>query len=254
MTPVILHRRGTGPAVVLLHAFPLNAKMWDEQVLVLARNFAVWAPDLPGFGAAGGRAAFASLDELAGALHDELTQNGVARASIVGCSMGGYLAFAMLGAAPGLCIKLVLVNTKAAADSEPARANRIALAQRVEREGCAFLADEWHLGALSKATLESRPQVVARVRSLVREATPAGVAAAQRAMAARPDSSNLLSSIDIPALVVHGLDDKYVSADEARAMAAAIDGARFLGVEQAAHLPNMEQSAIVTAALLDFLN
>ena len=253
MTQIIFHTRGSGPPLLLLHAFPLNAAMWDDQLPSFSELAKVWAPDLPGFGASAAAEIAGSLDELAREIADRLKREGVTRAAVAGCSMGGYLAFALLRVAPALVSQLVLLNSEASADAETARTNRLALADRVEREGCGFLEDEWHLGALSAATLEQRPAVVKRVRALVHDATPAGVAAAQRAMASRPDSTPLLGELRIPVLVVHGLDDRYVSEQEARAMAGAIQGAQFVGVAQAGHLPNLERPEIVTDAVRHFL-
>jgi pimeloyl-ACP methyl ester carboxylesterase len=90
---------------------------------------------------------------------------------------------------------------------------------------------------------------VARVRELVAQATPHGVAAAQRAMASRPDSTPLLARIRVPTLVVHGLDDRLVNPSEAQAMAAQIPGARFRGIPTAGHLPPLETPEEVTREL-----
>jgi len=239
--------------LLALHAFPLNATMWDAQTGAWSKRATVWAPDYPGFGASAQAPSFATLDGLAATILDELRAEGVRQATVIGCSMGGYLALAFLRIERSFVSSLILINSKATADAEESRANRLALAERVEREGCGFLADEWHLGALSQVTLSQRPAVVEQVRDLVRAATPGGVAAAQRAMAARPDSTPLLSQLNIPSMVIHGLDDRYVSEAEARALAAQMKGARFVGVPDAGHLPNLEQPQIVLQAVDAFL-
>jgi len=252
MTQIKLHTWGAGPPILLLHAFPLNAGMWEPQVQALSASATLVAPDLPGFGDSAEAPSFDSLDSLAGTLYDMLRALGIEQTVVAGCSMGGYLAFALLRAAPNFVTRLALLNTKPTRDSEQARANRLALAERVEREGCAFLVEEWDRGALSPVTLASKPAVVDCVRALIQEATPRGVAAAQRAMANRPDSSALLPQIGIPTLVLHGLDDRIISEQEARAMADAIKGAQFVGIPDAAHLPNLERPEIVSETLARF--
>ncbi len=254
MTQIKLHGWGAGPPILLLHAFPLNAGMWEPQVQALSAAATVLVPDLPGFGDSAEAPSFDSLDSLAGTLYEMLLERGVDRAAVVGCSMGGYLAFALFRTAPDLVTRLALLNTKPTRDSEQARATRLALAERVEREGSAFLVEEWYRSALSPVTLTSRPAVVDLVRSLIREATPRGVVAAQRAMANRPDSSPLLPQINIPTMVLHGLDDRIVTEAEGRSMADAIKGAQFVGIPDAAHLPNLEQAEIVSAALARFFS
>jgi pimeloyl-ACP methyl ester carboxylesterase len=80
------------------------------------------------------------------------------------------------------------------------------------------------------------------------------VAAAQEAMAARPDSSDLLAAISVPVLVLVGAQDAIVSPAEAERMAAAIPGARFEVVEGAGHLTSLERWEAFNAALAAFLD
>lgn len=253
MTQIKLHTWGAGPPILMLHAFPLNAGMWSPQVQALSGRVTVLAPDLPGFGDSADAPSFESLDGLARTLYDMLRAQGVEQAAVAGCSMGGYLAFALLRVAPAFVTRLALINSKPGRDSEQARANRLALAERVERDGCAFLVEQWDRGALSPVTLASRPDVVEFVQKLIRKATPSGVAAAQRAMAERPDSTSLLGEIAVPTMVIHGLDDRIISENEARAMASIIRNAQFVGVPGAGHLPNLEQATLMNDALRNFV-
>jgi 3-oxoadipate enol-lactonase len=223
--------------------------MWSDQLAALSDGALVLAPDLPGFGAAAGLHPPEDLDVMAGIIYEDIRAEGVERAVVAGCSMGGYLAFALLRVAPEFIRALALVNTKAAADTEEGRAKRLDLARRVEREGCGFLQQEWPPGALCASTLAEQPEVVQRVQEMIAAATPQGVIAAQFAMAARPDSTPLLASIGVPCVVIHGLDDTIVPASEAQAMAGAIRGAKFVGVPGAGHLPNLERPCAVTGAL-----
>jgi pimeloyl-ACP methyl ester carboxylesterase len=253
VTSIIVGRTGAGPALVLLHAFPLNAQMWDLQAAALGGQATVLTPDLPGFGASGGATPVEDLDALAAMLYEELRGRGVARAVVAGCSMGGYLAFGLLRVAPHFVRGLALIDTKASADTDAARASRLELVRRVEREGCSFLAHEWPPSALSPTTLAHRPQVVRAVQDMVARATPSGVIAAQKAMAARPDSTGLLAQVGVPTVVVHGLDDPIVSEAQSGAMAAAIAGAEFVGVPSAGHLPGIEQPEQLNGALRDLM-
>ena len=248
MTGIALTVEGTGPAVLLLHAFPLHAGMWRSQS-ELTSKCTLLMPDLPGFGRSRAAAPITSLSELVRSVHNAALQRGVERAVVAGCSMGGYLAFALLRAQPQFVAGLALIDTRAAADSAAVRERRLQMIERVQREGAEFLQDEWPQSALSPATLQRKPEMVAAVRSMCASATAAGVCAAQQLMADRPDSIADLSSIRVPAVVIHGLDDPVVPVAEAQAMAAAIAGAQFIAVPQAGHLPNIEQPQLVTDAL-----
>jgi len=253
MTPIIFRTSGAGQPLLLLHAFPLNSGMWRPQIEGLEGAARLLAPDFPGFGASAEVPAVEDLDSLARMIYEEAKALGVDKAAVAGCSMGGYLAFALLRIAPDFVKSLALINTKASADNYQARANRLTLATRVKREGCSFLIDEWPQTALSAETVSHKPGVVAAIQKMISEATPDGVAAAQIAMAGRPDSTGLLKNIDVPTVVIHGLDDRFVSEAEARAMAGAIPHATFAGVSRAGHIAGMEQPQSVNAVLRELI-
>ncbi|HEV7647896.1 MAG TPA: alpha/beta hydrolase [Actinophytocola sp.] len=223
--------------VVLLHAFPLDSRMWDGLRPALGDRLVT--PDLPGFGgapAAGGP----DLRLAAWGVLATLDRLGIARAIVGGCSMGGYVAMALRRIAPSRISGLVLVNTKASADTEAARTNRFAMAARAEADGIGWLADEMRTTLLGATTLASRPAVEATVRGLIADQPPAAVAWAQRAMAARPDSLDVLREADIPALVLRGEEDALIPRDEAAAMAAALPKATFVELAGAGHLAPLE--------------
>lgn len=253
MTRIIFRTAGTGPPTLLLHAFPLNSGMWQPQLYGLPGTGTFLAPDLPGFGASATVPPVETLDSLARMIYEETKARGIHKARVAGCSIGGYIAFALLRVAPSFVTALALINTKASADTEQARENRLALAERARREGSRFLLDEWPQTALSPQSMKDRPEVVAAIRAMIGEATPEGVAGAQIAMAGRPDSTGLLNTIRVPTVVIHGLDDRFISEAEARAMAEAIPSASFVGVHSAGHIPGMEQPEPVNAALRQLL-
>jgi pimeloyl-ACP methyl ester carboxylesterase len=236
-------------SLVFVHAFPLNGAMWRRQVAALAEGRRVLAPDLRGFGANAGDAP-ASLDAHADDLAALLDRERIERAVLVGLSMGGYVAFAMLRRHRARIAGLVLADTRPQADSDEARAAREANARLVESQGIAALVEKLLPGLLSPNAPEAVREEVRRIAAANR---PAGVAAALRAMAARPDSTDLLPTIGVPTLVVAGAEDSLTPPDVARAMAAAIPGAGYVEIAGAGHLSNLEQPEAFTAALRAFL-
>jgi pimeloyl-ACP methyl ester carboxylesterase len=247
---------GAGTAVVLLHAFPLDGRMWAPQAEALAGTgtYQVIVPDLRGFGAAKEQAVDeAAMDLLADDVARLLDDRGLDRVVLGGLSLGGYVAFAFVRRHADRLSGLLLLSTRAGADAEEARAERLAMADRVLAEGNGFVPEVMLPRLLGPTTLKERPELVQRVTSLIAEQDPRAVAAAQRGMAARPDSSDVLGSIAVPTLVVTGEEDKLTGPDEGRELAAGIPGARFLLVEQAGHLVNLERPEVVNEALLDFV-
>src|SRR2546421_12170024 len=130
----VVHDTGDGPALLLLHAFPLAASQWDHQVAVLSQRYRCLRPDVHGCGSTP-PAPFTSLDEVAEAIDEWLGDRGVDSVTVVGLSMGGYLAMALLRRRPARVRALVLADTRAAADTAASRADRLAMAARGGRDG-----------------------------------------------------------------------------------------------------------------------
>ena len=236
--------------VVFLHAFPLNAGMWAGQVEALPDR-ATLAPDFPGFG---GRAPGVSdLEGFARSALADMDAAGIGKAVVVGLSMGGYVAFRLLGLAPERVVGLVLADTKAGADNEAGRTKRTDQAARVRAEGVAWMPDAFAPALLGPTTMASRPEVVGYVKELVGKADPEGVARALEAMRERPDSTPQLGTIRVPTLVVVGEEDGLTPVADARILADGIPGAELEVLPGAGHLANLEDPAAFNAALTSFL-
>lgn len=237
-------------AVVLLHAYPLHSRMWDSLRTRLAGR-RVFAPDFPGFGSA--TAADASLDTFAEGVLAELERAGVDEAVYVGLSMGGYVAFRIFDRWPERVAGLVLADTRAGADSEAAAEKRMEQAERARREGIDWLPDVMIPAILGETTRAEKPEVVARVRSMMLQASPEGVANALLAMRSRPDSRELLHRIEVPVLMVVGEEDSVTSVDEARAIADRVQHSELKVIPGAGHLSNLENPQAFETAVEEFL-
>jgi pimeloyl-ACP methyl ester carboxylesterase len=247
--------RGVGtPAIVLLHAFPLDGRMWAPQVDALAPDYQVVVPDLRGFGAAREQAVeVAEMGLMAEDLARLLDELALDRVVVCGLSMGGYVALAFALRHPDRLRGLVLASTKAGADDEQAVAARLEMAERVLAEGVGFLPEVMLPVLLGQTSRRRRPDLVGRVTRLIREQDPAAVAAAQRGMARRPDVSDRLAAVTVPTLVLCGTEDEGFGPEVGRELAAAVPDARFVQIGEAGHLLNLEQPEQVNEALFDFV-
>jgi pimeloyl-ACP methyl ester carboxylesterase len=242
---------GSGPAVVLLHAFPVNHHLWDEVAPTIAgAGFRVLTPDYAGFGDSPVPTAPPSVDAMADDILIRLEGLGITQFCLVGLSMGGYAAMAMLRRAPERITALGLVDTKMAADTDEARERRLAVAERVVADGSPhFLVDAMLPQLLGPQTRSDRPDVVARVSGWIESARPQAVAWAQRAMAARPDSTADLETYPGPALVLAGSDDVISPPEEQERIAATLPDSDLMLVAGAGHLSAIERPGPVAAAL-----
>ncbi|WP_258904512.1 alpha/beta fold hydrolase [Actinokineospora sp. UTMC 2448] len=228
--------------LVLLHAFPMDSRMWDG-----VRSLpGLITPDLPGFGSAPLPASEPDLGAMADAVIASMDDEGVERAVVGGCSMGGYVAMALLRKAPARVSGLLLVDTKATADAQEAAANRLAVAERAEREGIT----PWLADAMLPS-LVADPAHAGVVRELMESQDPAAVAWAQRAMAARPASHDVLRT-SVPTLVVHGAEDRMMPVALAEELADLTSGTLTV-LPGVGHLPPIEAPEAFAAAVRPWL-
>jgi pimeloyl-ACP methyl ester carboxylesterase len=247
-----LHYRDSGTSkdvVLLLHAFPLHSGMWARQISALERTHRVIAPDYRGLGKSGLPPEAWTMELLAQDIRALLSHLRIERAAVAGLSMGGYLAFELYRQLPGLFRGLALCDTKAAADTEEGKANREKFARTAIEKGTGWAADEM-IPKLLKPNPD--PAAVKEVRGLITGGTPAGIAAAQRAMASRPDSTATLAGMQSPVLVVVGAEDGLTPPAESEKMVLAVKGAKLVKVPGAGHLPCIENSEPFTRALVEF--
>lgn len=239
--------------LVLLHAYPLDARMWDSVRAPLSERTRLITPDQRGLGRTplpeGGTAA-PSLDHAARDVVALLDRLELDKVVVGGSSMGGYVAMALLRLAPERIGGLAFIGTKATADTPEARENRLNVARRAETEGTAgWLADEMVPTLLGETTRRRRPEVVERVREIVDGQPPAGVAWAQRAMAARPDSTDVLRTVDVPTVVVAGEEDAVMPPEVLRDLADTVPNAELVVVPEAGHLIPLEAPEPVVDAV-----
>jgi pimeloyl-ACP methyl ester carboxylesterase len=239
-------RNDQGPALLLIHGFPLDHRIWEHQLKKLPTTLRVVAPDLRGCGASALPSGPAGIDDYARDLLELMTELKADRFTVAGHSMGGYIVFSMLRQAAGRILGAALVSSRALPDTEEGRKTRETVAQRAEKEGPGFLADSMPAKAVGDAP---PPGVLETLRTIMSQAQPAGVAAAARAMAGRVDSTPSLPRIACPTIVFAGRQDKIVPPSESEAMAKAIPGAKLIWCERSGHVPMLEEADLVTREL-----
>jgi pimeloyl-ACP methyl ester carboxylesterase len=229
------------PPILLLHAFPLDARMWESQAAALEQaGYETLAPNLPG------REPEDDLGRWAGRVLDLLPGSFIP----VGCSMGGYLIFELWRQAPALIPAAVFVDTRAGADTPEAREGREETIRILGEDGFdAF----WKLQKPKLFTPKTPPEVVERATTIAAEQPVANLVATLRALAARPDSYETATTIDVPSLVLVGEDDALTPPGEARELAGHLPAGTLVEIAGAGHLTPLEKPDEVKEELLVFL-
>ena len=245
--------------ILFIHGFPFDHSMWRHQLFLLGTESRCIAPDLRGHGgtldlAEPRQADEVTIDLLAEDLialldHLQLRQEKI---TVCGLSMGGYIAFALWRKVPARIGRLILADTKATPDTPEVKTRRQAQAEKVKQEGPKAISE----GMLdSLLTPENRNGVIgAEVRRMI-ESTPAhGIVNALHALANRPDSTDTLATISVPALVIVGEHDKLTSLEDAQYMHDRLSHKAPLAViPKAGHISPLENPDAFNQAILAFL-
>ena len=248
---------GPGPVVVLLHGFPLSRKMWKAQETSVGSIYRVIAPDLRGHGESPAPEGVYTMDTMADDVIELLDALQITEPVVLGgLSMGGYVALSLLALAPERVRALMLMDTRAVADTPEAARNREELARTVESTGSTkHVIDAMMPKLFSDDTRSHPPELIPPVRAAMVRIAPRAVAGALRGLALRPDRTAALASIAVPTLVLVGEHDAITPPDEARKMAAALPHAELAIIPDAGHLaPPSRTPKPRTNAILGFLS
>ena len=238
--------------LVLVHAFPLGTAMFAPQEQAF-RDWRIVMPALPGFdGSAPARAN--TIDAYAADVLRLLDHLRIERAVFGGVSLGGYVAFGVVRQQADRVTGLILADTRSAPDAPDARPAREKLRTRALADGAPAIADDMLPKLLGETTRRDRPQAARQVREMIERQTREGIAAAVEVLMSRPDSTPLLAGITVPALVIAGKEDVLTPPAEMEKMAGGIKGARFVEIEAAGHLANLEQPDVFNREVASFLS
>jgi pimeloyl-ACP methyl ester carboxylesterase len=246
---------GPGPVVVLLHGFPLDRTMWSHQRSSIGSMYRVISPDLRGHGTSAAPDGIYSVDEMADDVIELLDALQLDQPIVIGgLSLGGYVALSIAIRHPERVKRLMLLNSRAAADSPEAARNRELTANQIEATGDSSSFLDGILPKLfAKSTIENHPELLKRWRSRMAKIPSRTIVGTLRGLATRPDRSGDLAKITVPTLVIAGAEDQIVPLDESTRMAGAFPDARLIVVPAAGHLAPLENHQAADSAILAFL-
>lgn len=246
---------GSGAPVVLIHGHPFDHTMWEPQIEALATSYQVIAPDLRGYGEsklpAKGPSSFAdyALDVLQ--LMDALK---IESFHIAGLSLGGQIIMEVYRQAPDRVRSLIFADTFAGLDTPEAKAARDEAATKMETEGMNAYADESIHKMIRAAHVTTQPLVASHILKMMKGTNPLAAATAMRARGERADYlADVLPLIDIPTLIIVGRQDEFTPVEKAEEIHQNVQSSKLVIIEDAGHMPNLEQPAEFNKTMLDFL-
>jgi 3-oxoadipate enol-lactonase len=244
---------GQGTPVLMLHGFPMSSAAFAPIRPRVERAARLITIDLRGFGASDAPQRPYDMSSLADDVVRIADHLGLERFVLGGHSMGGYVAFRIAASQRDRLSGLILIDTRADADTaEGVERRRAAIATIAGGGRAAFLNGFLPL-LVAPATRDRHPELMEQVAAIAAGIPDHVLIGCLEGMMTRPDSRGLLAGLDLPALVIHGADDAVMPPGEARALALALPRGELLEVPDAGHTPTIEQPAFVGDAIARFL-
>jgi len=250
--------------VVLLHAFPLNKAMWTKQVDDLSVQAHVIALDIPGFGDTPALEGEGSLKDFVKAIKEFLDTKGIKHAVFGGCSWGGYMIFELFRTHPDLVSGMLLCDTTMKADTPEASEKRHKQIETLQQNGgnTHFIAEAMVPFVLAHKTYHDREtdaragEIVNYCKETILKTSAKAVIQGLTAMIHRPDSTDTLPTINVPVLIIVGIEDKGTPVSASEAMKEKLPAAtsRLEIIEEAGHLSPLEQPGQVNDRILKFFH
>jgi pimeloyl-ACP methyl ester carboxylesterase len=243
---------GSGPPLLLLHPFPVNHEFWKPVTPALVSRYRLIMPDLRGHGDSAVGEGPATMEKHAHDFLRVLDAENVGRVICAGVSIGGYALFEFWRRFRGRVAGLILSNTKASADTPEGRAGRLQSANDVLERGTEPFFEGMIQKVLGETTRRTRQDLVDGALGMMRTMSAEDVAQVQRGMAERPDSIDILKTINIPVLLITGHEDPITGPTEALAMHEQIAGSEIRVIPRAGHYAAWEQPAEAGRILRQF--
>jgi len=242
---------GNGPWVTLSHSLACNLHMWDDQMAALTRQYKVLRFDTRGHGQSGAPPGPYTLDQMADDVKGLLDALGIQRTHWVGLSMGGMIGETFALKYPDVFRSMVLADTtsRRPPDADKMWGDRIRLAQE---KGMEALVEGTLARWFTEPYRNAHPDVMARIGNAIRATPVAGFAGCCQAIA-KIDLLDRLTEIKCPALIMVGDQDHGTPPEMAREIHQNLPGSELQIISSAAHISNIEQTAVFNQALLGFL-
>lgn len=247
---------GEGQPLVLVHGFPNDSSAWEQVAPVLAQQYKVFLPDLPGAGQSPLPATALSLEYMATALKDMLDRERIPQAVWIGHSMGGYTALQLAAMYPGSVKGIALVHSLASPDSEEKKENRrkaMALIRKGEAEKEMFLKGMAQ-NLFAEAYGQAHPEVVKSIIAKGMQLPAEALTAFYQAIMDRSDKRELLRLASFPLQWIIGDEDTATPMKEALEQCYLAPVNKVSVYRSCGHMSFLERPAVLNADLLAFLD
>lgn len=242
--------------ILFVHGFPFSSDMWKGQVQMLSdrKDLRIVTYDLRGHGRSGAGDGQYTIELFVDDLIALMDRLKIGKTILCGFSMGGYIALRAIERNPDRFNALILCDTMSAADSNDAKLRRARSVKLVKEEGVERFAEGFLKVVFTPETFATKPDVVDGIKKIILSNSPLGICGALLAMAGRTDTTDSLSRIAVPTLILVGEHDAVTPPDAAKLMRDRIPNSKLYLVENAAHMSNLENRETFSDHLAKFVD
>jgi pimeloyl-ACP methyl ester carboxylesterase len=241
---------GTGNPTLLLHGFAEDSTVWDNQISALADTCRLILPDLPG----SGHSPTTTIEDMAATIKALLDELNIDQCTLIGHSMGGYIALAFAALFPEQLNALGLFHSTAYPDTEEKRAIRRKAIDFIRTNGSAPFIRQSTPNLFSAHTREHHPELIETAIAKYSTLAPSTLIAWYDAMMARPDRTDVLRQFPRPVLFIIGRDDNVIPLQQSLEQSWLPPISQLYIVENAGHQAMLEQPEKSNELLLEFIN
>ncbi len=239
--------------IIFVHGFPYDYTMWENQIEALQRNYFCIAYDVRGLGGSFVGDGQFTMEFFVDDLFSIIKELHLNKPVLCGLSMGGYISLRAIERDQNIFSALILCDTKAEADDNASKLKRAFGINQINTEGLIKFADAFVTNCFAEDTLKEQEKMFLATLYKSHKHNPTGVKGCIIAIMSRTDTTESLSKIKIPTLVLCGSFDKLTPTTVMRSMANKIQGSEFGIVPQAGHMTPLENPECVNDLIIGFL-
>ncbi|HMR19538.1 MAG TPA: alpha/beta hydrolase [Sphingobacterium sp.] len=239
--------------ILFIHGFPFNKDSWKPQLVALQNNVTGIAVDVRGHGLTTSGHGFFSIDVFARDLRVFIEKLELDHVILCGVSMGGYIALRAYELFPERITGLILSDTHHKADTNAAKQKRFDSIQAILQHGRRPFSIGFASNVFAETTVDEQPDLVEFIKNSIRKNTVHSICATLLALASRTDTTDILSKINVPTLIIRGAADKITPKDLMIDLHLAIAQSHYVEIENCGHLPNLENSSQFNALMNEFI-
>lgn len=240
--------------IIFIHGFPFNKKMWQPQLLALPDHVTGIAVDVRGHGNSTMGHGFFSIDLFAHDLLEFMRKMKLDAAIVCGVSMGGYIALRAHELAPEKFRGLILSDTNSTTDDNEGKLKRFETIKSVLKNGSRAFSLIFSQKVFSSHSLSHNKEAVELIKTSIRRNNVRTICATLLALASRTDTTSHLSEINVPVLLLWGMEDEVTPKKQAEHMLKHLKNAQFVELEKCGHLPSLEDSEGFNKEMYNYIN